>query len=346
MMNSNDQQLDFDAIRKAMAQKRGRPYWQTLEELANAPQFQRQASGDEFARGASEWPRGMNRRQFLQLIGASLALAGVVGCDTQPAEFIVPYVNKPEDVTPGEPLFFATAMPFRGFGQGLIVESHEGRPTKAEGNPDHPASLGATSAIGQASILGLYDPDRAQTVTTAGRVSTWGRFLAFWARTRLELARSGSQDKPLDGVYMLTDTVTSPTLTSQLEQFEQQGGTWLQYEPVSADNALQGAQAAFGKPVHSIYQFDKAQCILSLDDNFLLHHPGSLRYAREFSNRRRVRAADGQAIIAPAPHDPTADPVTPPPAAPAARPLPSASHAARPRRRSELARSAPASGCP
>ncbi len=123
----------------------------------------------------------MSRRRFLQLMGASLALAGLSGCGSAaPAptnEKIVPYVKQPEEIIPGKPLFFATAMPLAGFASGVLVESHEGRPTKIEGNPDHPASLGATDAFAQASILTLYDPDRSQVVAHAGRISTWSAFL-------------------------------------------------------------------------------------------------------------------------------------------------------------------------
>ena len=129
-------------------------------------------NGDEFPPGASEWTDGLSRREFVRLLGASLALAGFSSCTKQPTEKIVPYVKQPEEVIPGKPLQFATATQFDGFGQGLLVTGHEGRPTKIEGNPNHPASLGATTVWAQADLLDLYDPDRSQTVTTGGAIKT------------------------------------------------------------------------------------------------------------------------------------------------------------------------------
>src|SRR6266480_6256989 len=129
-------------------------------------------SSDEFAPGASEWPAGLSRREFLRLSGATLALAGLGACTKQPIEKIVPYVKQPAEITPGKPLRFATATQFGGFGQGLLVTSYEGRPTKIEGNPNHSASLGTTTVWAQADVLDLYDPDRAQTITTGGAIRT------------------------------------------------------------------------------------------------------------------------------------------------------------------------------
>ena len=131
----------------------------------------------EFPEQASQWNDPKGRRQFLKLMSASLALAGVGACTKQPPEKIIPYVRQPEDLVPGKPLFFATALPFAGVAAPVLVESHEGRPTKVEGNPQHPASLGATDAFAQADVLTLYDPDRAQTVMYRGEVRGWGDFL-------------------------------------------------------------------------------------------------------------------------------------------------------------------------
>ncbi len=146
-------------------------------------------------------------------MGASVALAGASGCTVQPKEVIVPYVRQPEEVVPGNPLFYATAMSTAGIATGLLVESHMGRPTKVEGNPQHPASLGATDAAMQASILTLYDPDRSQTVTRNGAINDWGNFL-----TALTGARdSAGLETGLRPSAFLTGTVTSPTLASQIE---------------------------------------------------------------------------------------------------------------------------------
>src|SRR5215467_1978295 len=168
---------DMETVRRKLAEARGPKYWRTLEEFADEKAF-----GDllerEFPRQASEWVDPVSRRNFLKLAGASLALAGLAGCTKQPLEQILPYVRQPEELIPGKPVFYATAMPFAGYGIPLLVESHEYRPTKVEGNPEHPASLGATDVFAQASILDLYDPDRSTTLTHLGEAATWGEFSA------------------------------------------------------------------------------------------------------------------------------------------------------------------------
>src|SRR5690349_9584877 len=136
--------------------------WQGLEEYMDSPAF-REAMADEFPEDAGEWIDPVSRRNFLTIMSASLALAGAAGCSPRPAPMrkIVPYTHQPEQITPGVPLFFATACPVAGYVSGVLVRSHEGRPVKVEGNPDHPSSLGGTSSIVQASVLDLYDPDRS-----------------------------------------------------------------------------------------------------------------------------------------------------------------------------------------
>ena len=151
----------------------GKKFWRSLDELSNSPEFQ-ELMRQEFPQQADVWADSLSRRRFLGLMGASLALAGLSGCSVKPAptKEIVPYVHPPREMKPGSPLFFATAMPHTHGAVGLLVESHMGRPTKIEGNPDHPASLGATSIYHQASVLGLYDPDRSQSATYLGRTQT------------------------------------------------------------------------------------------------------------------------------------------------------------------------------
>src|SRR5215213_7488921 len=163
--------------RKNLIESCGTPeVWRSLDELAQTPQFL-EMLGREFPHAASEWDDGTSRRSFLKLMAASLALAGLSSCTRRPQEKIVPYVQQPEEIVPGKPLFFATAHLLGGYARGVLVESHEGRPTKIEGNPDHPASLGGTDVFMQASVLDLYDPDRSQTVNRAGEVSDWGAFI-------------------------------------------------------------------------------------------------------------------------------------------------------------------------
>src|SRR5262249_35688582 len=169
--------LDLAAVRAQLQSKTGKQYWRTLEELAGDPAFE-ELLHREFPRQApSEWDDSVDRRDFLKLMAASLAFAGLSGCGKAPEQHIVPYVKQPDGMILGKPQFYATAMAFGTDAIGLLVESHEGRPTKIEGNPDHPSSLGATNVFAQASILNLYDPDRAQTVTKAGEIQTWAQFL-------------------------------------------------------------------------------------------------------------------------------------------------------------------------
>src|SRR5215213_2333198 len=151
-------------------------FWRSIEEYSDSEEF-RDLIRREYPSQSEILLDAVSRRRFLQLMGGSLALAGLNGCWRPPNETIVPYVRQPEEVVPGRPLFYATAMPLGGVGTGLLVESHMGRPTKIEGNPLHPASLGATDVFAQASILDLYDPDRAKTVMRTGEVSEWGAFI-------------------------------------------------------------------------------------------------------------------------------------------------------------------------
>src|SRR6478735_5544711 len=154
---------------------------------------------------------GLDRRDLFKFAGVSLALAGVTACTRQPTEKIVPYVRQPEEIVPGKPLFYATAMSVGGLATGLLVESHEGRPTKVEGNPLHPASLGATDVFAQASVLSLYDPDRSKDVLHSGQISTWDSFLSdLRGKLAMQMSKGGA------GLRLLTETVTSPTLATQI----------------------------------------------------------------------------------------------------------------------------------
>src|SRR6202165_4526774 len=167
--------LDLAAVRAKLGSKTGKHYWRTLEELAEDPQFE-QLLHREFPRQASEWDDSVDRRDFLKLMAASLAFAGLSGCGKAPEEHIVPYVKQPDGLILGKPQFYATAMPFGAASVGVLVESHEGRPTNIQGNPDHPSSLGAVNSFVQASILNLYDPDRSQVPSYVGQISSSAAF--------------------------------------------------------------------------------------------------------------------------------------------------------------------------
>src|SRR6187397_1570302 len=288
---SADKTLDLASIRARTADARGRRYWQSLEELADTEAF-----GDfvkrEFPAHASEWLDPVGRRGFLKLMGASMALAGATACTRQPDEMIVPYVRQPEEVIPGRPLFFATTMTLGGVGAGLLAESHEGRPTKLEGNPDHPSSVGATDFFGQATVLTMYDPDRAQSIRYLGEIRPWGSFVQSM-RTQLgELTASAGA-----GLRFLSGAIGSPTLGAQLKEVltALPQAKLHVYEPASRENVREGGRIAFGEPLDVHYRLDRADIIVALDaDLFGAGTAGNVRYARDFANGRRVRKSKAE----------------------------------------------------
>lgn len=282
--------MDLDAVRAKLAGKRGRSYWRGLEEVAGTEEFNNWLE-DEFPNRRSLLE--IDRRTLLKFMGASMALAGVTGCRSVflEEEKIVPYVRQPEEITLGKPNYYATAMPMSGYGIGVLVESREGRPIKIEGNPDHPESLGASSSIMQASILQMYDPDRSQAVTYMGEINTWEVFLA-------ELTKNLQAQKAAGGagLRILTEAISSPTLIDQIERLLAQypGAKWYQYEPVNRDNVKTASINAFGDAYAPVYDFKAAKVVVSLDADFFLDFPGSLRYSREFMDGRRVLGENDQ----------------------------------------------------
>jgi molybdopterin-containing oxidoreductase family iron-sulfur binding subunit len=227
-------------------------------------------------------------------MGASLALAGLSGCSYQPPETIIPYVRQPEEIVPGKPLFFATAMTLGGAASGLLVRSNEGRPTKIEGNPDHPASGtpdipgsrdAATDVFSQAAILTLYDPDRSQTINNRGEVRAYTAFLG-----EMSTALERQRPKGGAGLRFLTEAVVSPTMAAQMRDLLRRypAAKWYQYEPAGSNGSMLGSQMAFGNFANTVYRFDAADRVLSLDADFLACGPASLRYARDFTRRRRL----------------------------------------------------------
>ncbi len=283
--------------RSANAAGTDRQYWRSLEELADSPVFEEFVQR-EFPQQAEEWNDPVERRTFLKLMGASLALAGLSGCVIQPPEKIVPYVKQPEEEIPGRGLWFATAFSLGGIATPLLARSNEGRPTKLEGNPDHPNNRNgdpndrgssATDIFSQASILTLYDPDRSQTSLYRGETRPWTTFIAE-IRGLIEKENDGLKARKGAGLRFLTETITSPTLAAQMKAIltDFPEAKWHQYEPANRDNARAGAVMAFGQPVNTIYDFSKADRILSLGSDFLSAMPGTLRYARDFAAKRRV----------------------------------------------------------
>ncbi|MCU1349584.1 MAG: Fe-S-cluster-containing hydrogenase subunit, partial [Acidobacteria bacterium] len=278
---SETKHLDINQFR---ARLRADGYWRSLDELARSGEEFDEFFDREFPQQAIPLTKGVDRRNFVKLMGASVAMAGLAACK-QPAEAIVPYVKQPEHLIPGKPLFFASAMTLGGYATGVLVESHMNRPTKIEGNPDHPSSLGASDAYMQAAILGLYDPDRSQVVRRLGEISTFSEFIAAIQPTLKDARTNGA------GFRVLTQTVTSPTLAAQIQQLVSQvpGMQWHQWEPVNQDNVREGGRLAFGSYVNTVHHFDKANVVLSLGADFLGEGPGHLRYSKDFMARRRVR---------------------------------------------------------
>jgi molybdopterin-containing oxidoreductase family iron-sulfur binding subunit len=260
--------------------------WRSLEELASGgvPAEPREHDPDA---PRAPWLEPPSRRDFFRYMAASLALGGLTGCAIKPAESIVPYVEQPEQIVPGKPLFFSTALAMDGYALGVLVESHMGRPTKIEGNPDHPASLGATDAFAQAAILDFYDPDRSQVVTHDGRVETWVHFqeMLLGLRERKREAKGA-------GLRILTRPVISPTLADQLRRLREQLPEMKlhAYEPITRDAVRAGTKLAFGEELEPVYHLDQADVIVALDADFFAWGPGRLKDARAFAARREVEA--------------------------------------------------------
>ena len=284
---SKRKQLDLATVKAEIEQTTGPEYWRSLEELAGTEEFQEMLHR-EFPKGASEWLDTFSRRGFLKTMGASMALAGLTGCTRMPVTEIVPYVKQPENVVPGRPQYYATAFTLGGYASPILVESHMFRPTKVEGNPEHPASLGGTDIYAQASILDLYDPDRAQNITYLGDVRSWDAFMAA-VRGPMSVQKSMAGG----GVRILTQTVSSPTLAAQIRTYLEASpmAKWHVYEPISRDNVYEGAKLAFGEVVETRYDLSRADVIVSLDADFLYAgFPGSARYTRDFATRRNPDA--------------------------------------------------------
>jgi MoCo/4Fe-4S cofactor protein with predicted Tat translocation signal len=280
--------VDLAALRRKLAERRGVQYWRSLEELAETPEFLAYLK-DEFPPFVEAAAGALDRRRFLQLMAASLALSGLAACGPEEApRQMLPYVKQPEGIVPGRARYYATATTLDGYAQGVTIEQQMGRPIKVEGNPDHPASRGATSAIGQATILGLYDPYRAQAVTRHGDEESWEALLTtlFDERQRWTAAQG-------KGLYLLTGAVTSPTLIEQIgalkSAFPQM--RWHHWEALHRDHEREASRRIFGRVFDAALDLSKADVILAIGSDFLDAAPGHLRYARDFAARRRPEEA-------------------------------------------------------
>lgn len=282
-MPSQDSKNNFALMRDKILSQSGKDYWRSVDEFVDAPEFGEFVKR-EYPVHSEDWDNEVSRRTFVKLMGGTLALAGLSGCVIQPPEKIVPYVRPEQDMLPGKPMYFATAMQVGGVATGLLAKSYDGRPVKLEGNPEHPGSLGSTDIFAQASLLDMYDPDRSQEVLFRGSPKTWENFMAA-IRTAVEENRGDGGA----GIRFLTRTVTSPTLQAQFRQIsaELPNSRWYQYEPVNNDNAIAGAKLAFGSPVQTIYKYDLADRILTLDKDIFSDF--NVRYTKDYSKRKNLR---------------------------------------------------------
>jgi len=260
-------------------------YWRSLEQRNGDPSAKDFAER-EFAEGASELS-GVSRRTMLQLLGASVSMAGVAAC-RRPVEKIVPYVNASVEVVPGVPRHFATTMPWGLDAYGVVVESHEGRPNKIEGNELHPSTAGRSNVFIQSAPLTLFDPDRSQTPIRYGEASTWAEFQSAWAAIAEQLG-DGS------GLAFLTESWASPTrarLTAAISA-RYPNAIWAAYESVSDENIYQGIEQATGTALRPLYHFDRARVILTLDADPLQTDSDNVRATAGYARARHVADTHG-----------------------------------------------------
>jgi molybdopterin-containing oxidoreductase family iron-sulfur binding subunit len=294
-------------------------YWRSLEHLAEDPQVKSMIER-EFADGASTLPP-TDRRTFLTLMSASFAAMGLAGCVRRPEEKIVPYQKMPENLIPGIPQFYATAIPQNGEAMGLLVECHEGRPTKIEGNPEHPASLGGSLPWLQALPLDLYDPDRlpAPVRVEAGEAAPAGSggaqvdprkpskelplpghlagvkaTRASWDDALRELSTrlDALEKRGGAGLRVLIEPTSSPSLARMIKALQQRfpQAKVARYTSVSGANAAAGAKIAFGEPLSAQIAYDKATVVVAVDSDFLFSEPGAIPAAKGFAKGRKIRS--------------------------------------------------------
>ena len=279
----------FDHPAPSERELTGPRYWRSLDELSQAPGFREQLER-EFPEGASE-SNEVDRRQFVKLMAASFALGGIglAGC-RRPEGLIVPYSKSVEKIVPGLPLYYATAMPARGGAIPLLAETHQGRPTKLEGNPSYAPLGGSSSLISQASVLDLYDPDRARGSSKGSAELDPAGVNDLLASLNLRYSANGGE-----GLAFLAGESMSPTRFALVAALKKRmpKAVWAEYEPVDVSNRRKAATAAAGRPAKPHYRFDRATRILSLDADFLQTEPASLQYARDFGKTRRI-TGDGE----------------------------------------------------
>ncbi len=268
-----------------MAKEQQQTYWRSLNELAQNEEYKKYAER-EFPENATELNDGVSRRNFLQIMGASVALAGLASC-RKPVQKILPFTNQPEHMVPGVPLYYASAIPFRGSLTGIVVETNEGRPTKIEGNELHPESAGRTNSRHQAAILDLYDQDRSRKVRQNGSNSSWEDFVAFCNDHFSDTERS---------IAFISEANSSPTLARLKEQASGRfpNARWVTFEPYHDESLYNGIAKAFGQRLRPVYHFDKARVTVSLDDDFMQESDNNVRYIGDFAKSRGMSSPDDE----------------------------------------------------
>ena len=298
-----NQAPDPSVLRELMRRTGGQLSWRNLEALADTPEFRGYVSQSHPS--LSPMLQGPGRRRLLQIMAASLALGGLTSCgrpSTTGYSDIVPYVRQPTGVVPGAPMYYASASLLDGIANGTVVTTYDGRPVKIEGNPEHPWTRGGSDIFMQADVLGLYDPDRSQTVQHVADVSDWDTFHAQM------LGRFNAlRDTKGQGFRLLTGPVSSPSLLAQIERMQQALPQmhWHVHAPVGRETMYAGAEQALGRKLETQWQFDKADLIVSLDGDFLDPGPQQAGASRSWVEARRKAAKNGKLLamsaVAPAP---------------------------------------------
>ncbi|HVK88358.1 MAG TPA: TAT-variant-translocated molybdopterin oxidoreductase [Kofleriaceae bacterium] len=267
-------------------------YWKSLRELEGKATLQTDRSGKEFATEPSRTIDPMHRRNFFQLMGASMALAGVGACRYEKEE-IVPLARRPDGSIPGQTQQYATAFELSGVGHALVATSFEGRPIKLDGNPDHPFAAGGivpgtarhagSSTFAQAAVLNMYDPDRSQNPLAAGKGASMETFHAALPKLREAFATT----------RILSEASSSPTMAYLRGLLAQKGVQWHEYEPLSNDNEREGTRKAFNRPLRPIAHLDRAETIVTIDADIFIDHPAAMMFSRDYSRSRRLGGSLG-----------------------------------------------------
>ncbi|MBP3191067.1 TAT-variant-translocated molybdopterin oxidoreductase [Natronogracilivirga saccharolytica] len=262
-----------------MSKEQQQTYWRSLNELAQNEEYRKFAER-EFPENATELTDGVSRRNFLQIMGASVALAGLASC-RKPVQKIMPYTRQPEHLVPGKPLFYATAVPFKGNLTGIVVETHEGRPTKIEGNDLHPESKGRTNSRMQAAILDMYDQDRSRKIRQDGSDRSWDDFVSFCNDHFSDTDRS---------IAFISEASSSPSLLrlrgEALDKFP--NARWVTFEPYNDESLLSGIHKAFGRRLRPLHHFGKSRITVSLNDDFMLDSDNDIVHIGDFAKSKAI----------------------------------------------------------